>query len=134
MIFAGLIGRLYGHLSQLFGWSPVGKTISLTVLEGVDTSEIGNVFIGNIIDVVQLKRSSDADMTEACPLIQFDTTVTYFGHRLDSLIGVPRHTGYGLYSLPFVSIAVYIAPVHDSEQPKVFKIEDAVAICLLSLS
>lgn len=134
MTFARLFGRLCRHISLLFGGSPVGKKIRITITEGFIASEMGKVLVGNIIDVVHLHRSSHSNSIEACPIIRLDTPGIYGGHRLESFVGVPRHVGYGLYSLPFTAIAVYIVPVHNSEKLEVFKLEDAVAIWLLSLS
>jgi hypothetical protein len=132
MIFAGLMGKTFGRIARLFRWRPVGKQVRITVVESIDGSLLGQTLTGVITKVALIKELISS--MEECPVIQLDSPVHYMGHRLDTILAIPRHTGYGLYSLPFTGIAVYIISINDSEEPVVAKWEDIIAIWWLSLS
>lgn len=133
MLFPGLLGRLFGRLSGLFRWQPVGKYVRITVVESYDGSLLGQAIKGRITKIEEVKTSTDARQKKACPLIEFDFPVQYMGYRFNKIMAVPRHTGYDLYTLPFTGIAVYVVPILNVGELPAFNMEDVIAIWGLSL-
>jgi hypothetical protein len=103
------------------------------VVESRDGSLLGQTIKGRITKIAEVKTSMDTHQKEECPFVQFDTPVHYMGYHFNKIMAVPRHTGYELYTLPFTGIAVYVVPILNAEEPRMFKMEDVIAIWWLSL-
>lgn len=132
-LFAGLLGRIYSSLSRVFGWRPVGKYVRISVADSSDAAMVGQALIGVITEVAQVKASVDTNLRDECPVIKLNSIVSYSGRRLGTILAAPRYVGYGLYSLPFTGTAFYIVPIGDPGVPKIFRMQDVIAISWISL-
>jgi hypothetical protein len=71
---------------------------------------------------------------DLCAVIRLDAALNLNGRNIEWLIVVPRHRGYGLYSLCWTRIAVYIHALERPISPQQLSWNDISAICSIKLA
>ena len=134
-----MIGEYLAWVSKARGWHPEGKRICILINEGSDKSLLGQVIYGTIRKYMKRIKTAGsggiADTFAEAVLIKLDTCLRYKRLEIDMLVAIPRHTGFGIYRLPFTnSIAVYIVKYMDGVEPPIELLQkDVLAIWELKL-
>lgn len=133
-----MIGEYLAWVSKARGWHPEGKRTCILINEGSDKNLLGQVIYGTILKYMEhiktVGPSGVSDTFAEAVLIKLDTCLRYEQLEIDMLVAIPRHTGFGIYRLPFTnSIAVYIVKYMDGVEPIELLQKDVLAIWELKL-
>jgi hypothetical protein len=131
------VEQLYKFFCDLTGWRLPGRAVLLRIDEVSHPELLNTIIKGTIYEV-----KSGFTTTGPCgsqwsddlfAIIHIDSLLTINGERIEWLMTVPRHTGYGLYRLYCTWIAVYIYVLERPSPPQELSWNDISAICSMKL-
>jgi hypothetical protein len=88
--------KVLNVLTSLIGWSPVGKTVLVTIDDASDPTLNGRQFVGKLVTL----------NNDGTAVIEPDTLFTLRGNIIRHMLAVPRHEGYDFFYLRWGFIAV----------------------------
>lgn len=121
------------RLLRWLGWNPCGKRVRLIVSESLDAAVIGTDLRGTLTRVLSKEfLPGVSGRARQSAIVELDAPVRYMGHRFATVLVVPRHRNFGIYSLLFTTIAVYVVPLADADAADDAQWDDVLAIWSLT--
>ena len=129
-----MLGRMLSALVRWAGWSPVGKRIRLALADGTIDPTASRICPGAIVSVVPGEHGEDGSESELCAVVRLDQALEHAGRRFEHVLLLPRHAGFGLYTLPVTGIGVHAVPLAGSTATDASTLADAIGIWWLTLA
>jgi len=90
------LGKILSTLARLFGWSPIGKSVLLSIDDSLDTTLNNCLFYGNLVTVNQ----------DGTAIIELEIPLALKESTMSRVLTIPRHQYCNFFYLFWGFIAV----------------------------